>query len=107
MRKIPHKVKPFVNDTETLQTERVSIDINTDVTEIVEKVADSVVGVTNLQRVRDIWSSSEMTKETGTVLELFIRNKAIKHISLQIITSLKVQRNLKLRLMMEQKQKDV
>ena len=30
------------------------------------KVADSVVGVTNLQTVRDIWSSSETTKETGT-----------------------------------------
>ena len=54
-----------MTDTESIQTERVSFDIHTNVTDIVEKVADSVVGVTNLQRVRDIWSSSEMTKETG------------------------------------------
>ncbi|MHA6260956.1 S1C family serine protease [Sporosarcina sp. CAU 1771] len=53
-------------ESNATQTERVSIDIHTDVTDLVEKVADSVVGVTNLQRVRDIWSSSEMTKETGT-----------------------------------------
>ncbi|MCZ2259060.1 S1C family serine protease [Sporosarcina sp. G11-34] len=58
--------KPVVNEEKTAQTERISIDINTDVTEIVEQVADTVVGVTNLQRVRDIWSSSEMTEETGT-----------------------------------------
>ena len=49
-----------------MQEERVSVDIHTDVTDVVEEVADSVVGVTNLQTVRDIWSSSEMTKETGT-----------------------------------------
>ena len=61
----PTPKQPLVTDTESIQTERVSIDINTNVTDIVEKVADSVVGVTNLQRVRDIWSSSEMTKETG------------------------------------------
>ena len=49
-----------------VQEERVSIDIQTDITDVVDEVADSVVGVTNLQTVRDIWSSSEMTQETGT-----------------------------------------
>lgn len=53
-------------DTEILQADRVSVEVTTDVTGIVEKVADSVVGVTNLKLVRDIWSSSQMTKETGT-----------------------------------------
>ena len=61
----PMQKQPIVNETEAIQTERVSVVINTDVTDIVEKVADTVVGVTNLQCVRDIWSSSEMTKETG------------------------------------------
>ena len=48
------------------QIEHISIDVNTDVTEIVEEVADTVVGVTNLQTVRDFWSTTETTKETGT-----------------------------------------
>ena len=34
-----------------MQTERISLDVNNDVTDIVEKVADSVVGVTNLKRL--------------------------------------------------------
>lgn len=53
-------------DVGTLQSDRVSVEVTTDVTGIVEKVADSVVGVTNLKLVRDIWSSSQMTKETGS-----------------------------------------
>lgn len=58
--------QPLANDTNPVQSENVSFDVNTDVTEIVEKVADSVVGVTNLKLVHDIWSSQEMTKETGS-----------------------------------------
>jgi serine protease Do len=49
-----------------MQEERLSVDINTDITEVVESVTDAVVGVTNLQTVRDFWSSSETTQETGT-----------------------------------------
>lgn len=49
-----------------LASERLSVDIHTDVTDVVENVADSVVGVTNLQTVNDIWSSTETTQETGT-----------------------------------------
>lgn len=49
-----------------LTSERVSVDINTDVTDIVTEVADTVVGITNLQTVRDFWSSAETTRETGS-----------------------------------------
>lgn len=49
-----------------LKSERVSLDVNTDVTEIVTKVADTVVGITNMQTVRDFWSSTETTQESGT-----------------------------------------
>ena len=49
-----------------MQTERVSLDVTNDVTDIVEKVVDSVVGVTNLKTVRDFWSPVETTKETGS-----------------------------------------
>lgn len=49
-----------------LTSERVSVDINTDVTDIVSEVTDTVVGITNLQTVRDFWSSTETTRETGS-----------------------------------------
>ncbi|MCM3744576.1 trypsin-like peptidase domain-containing protein [Sporosarcina luteola] len=49
-----------------LTSERVSVDINTDVTDIVSEVADTVVGITNLQTVRDFWSSTETRRETGS-----------------------------------------
>lgn len=55
-----------IGNKNEVQEERVDLDIHTDVTEIVDKVANSVVGVTNLQTVRDVWSSSEITQETGT-----------------------------------------
>ncbi len=52
--------------TGTMQTERISLDVNDDITDIVEKVADSVVGVTNLRTVSDPWSPKEKTRETGS-----------------------------------------
>ena len=52
--------------SDIVQTERASIDINTDITDIVSTVTDAVVGVTNLQSARDFWSSSETTRERGT-----------------------------------------
>lgn len=55
-----------LKNQDAMQAERVNFDIHTDVTDVVDEVANSVVGVTNLQTVRDIWSSSEMTRETGT-----------------------------------------
>ena len=58
--------KGVLENKNPVQEERLSLDIHTEVTDVVSEVANSVVGVTNLQTVRDIWSSSEMTKETGT-----------------------------------------
>lgn len=55
-----------VSNSSPIETERRSIDIDTDITDIVGEVAGTVVGITNLQTVRDFWSSSEMTRETGT-----------------------------------------
>lgn len=58
--------KAILDSKNQMQEERLSLDIHTEVTDVVSEVANSVVGVTNLQTVRDIWSSSEMTRETGT-----------------------------------------
>lgn len=51
--------------SENVQTERVAVDISSDVTDVVGRVTDAVVGVTNLQTVRDFWSTTETTRETG------------------------------------------
>ncbi|MDW0116498.1 trypsin-like peptidase domain-containing protein [Sporosarcina thermotolerans] len=51
---------------DNLTSERVSVDINTDVTDIVGQMADTVVGITNLQTVRNFWSSTETRRETGS-----------------------------------------
>ena len=50
---------------DTMQTERVSLDVTYEVTDIVEKVVDSVVGVTNLKRVRDPWSLCRNDERNG------------------------------------------
>ncbi|AMQ04514.1 2-alkenal reductase [Sporosarcina psychrophila] len=64
------KEQSLVNGSEqkvdAMQTERISLDVNNDVTDIVEKVADSVVGVTNLKTISDPWSPVETTRETGS-----------------------------------------
>ncbi|MBO0601772.1 trypsin-like peptidase domain-containing protein [Sporosarcina sp. E16_3] len=49
-----------------MPTNSVSLDVTSDVTDIVEKVVDSVVGVTNLKTVSDPWSPIETTRETGS-----------------------------------------
>jgi len=51
-----------------------SVIIHTEITDMVEKVADSVVGVTNLQMVQDVWSSTETTKETGSGSGVIYKN---------------------------------
>jgi len=53
------------NGTQT-KSEQVSLDITTDITEAVDVVADSVVGITNIQTATDFWSQSERTMEAGT-----------------------------------------
>ena len=59
-------VKKNDGNGQDLQSEQISFDVTTDITETVERVANSVVGVTNLQTVRDFWSTAETTRETGT-----------------------------------------
>lgn len=53
------------NETVT-QQEGVHFDIHTDLTDVVGEKTSTVVGVTNMQTVRDFWSSTESTQETGT-----------------------------------------
>lgn len=62
----------------TVQTEKIAVDVNTDVTEIVAKMADSVVGVTNLQSVRDFRSPTATTRETGTGSGVIYRKQGDK-----------------------------
>ncbi|WP_281181726.1 S1C family serine protease [Sporosarcina ureilytica] len=64
--KLPQNNSVLNNDKQPSQQEQVNFDIHTDITDIVDQVANTVVGVTNLQTVKDIWSSDEMTRETGT-----------------------------------------
>ena len=61
----PNRIE--IQEDESVQnSKQVSIDINTEITDVVENVADSVVGVTNLQTVNDVWSSTKSTRESGT-----------------------------------------
>lgn len=48
------------------QHEQVHLDIHTDLTDVVGAQTNTVVGVTNMQTIRDFWSSTESTQETGT-----------------------------------------
>ena len=58
------------------QSQSVSIDITTDVTEAVEIAADSVVGVTNLQAAGDFWSQSpEQEQAVGTGSGVIYKNE--------------------------------
>ncbi|WP_342507538.1 trypsin-like peptidase domain-containing protein [Sporosarcina sp. FSL K6-2383] len=52
--------------TDVKQTEQISVEVTNDLTEIIDEVIDSVVGVTNLQTVRDFWSTTETSREAGT-----------------------------------------
>lgn len=45
---------------------QVSIDISNEITEVVDDVADAVVGITNIQTVQDFWSSTTSTQEAGS-----------------------------------------
>lgn len=56
-----------VNSTTTnSENQQVSVDISTDVTDVVGEVTDAVVGITNIQTVQDFWSSTTSTQEAGT-----------------------------------------
>lgn len=46
--------------------QQVSIEVSTQITEIVEEVSPAVVGVTNIQRRADFWQQGETDSEAGT-----------------------------------------
>lgn len=48
------------------QHSQVAVDISTEVTEVVDKAATGVVGITNLQTVQDFWSAKTSVQEAGT-----------------------------------------
>lgn len=59
-------VKDKTDGSITQQEGRVAVDISTDITDVVDKVGSAVVGITNIQEVRDFWSSRTSVQEAGT-----------------------------------------
>lgn len=55
-----------IDNEQDTQQEQVHVDIHTDLTDVVGNTTSTVVGVTNVQTVRDFWSSTESTQEAGT-----------------------------------------
>ncbi|PID22409.1 2-alkenal reductase [Sporosarcina sp. P3] len=45
---------------------QVSMDISSEITDVVGNVANAVVGITNIQTVQDFWSSTTSTQEAGS-----------------------------------------
>jgi len=61
------------------QSATASVEITTDVTEAVEKAADAVVGVTNLQAVNDFWSQGQGQEQAvGTGSGVIYKNEGGK-----------------------------
>lgn len=69
---IPSVVTNLPSDSETKssenaqQTQQLSVEVTTDVTDAVEKASSAVVGITNIQSVSNFWSQSEATQNAGT-----------------------------------------
>ncbi len=51
---------------ESGNSKQVSVEIDSDLTGVVEKSTDAVVGITNLQRGQDFWSQSDTPQAIGT-----------------------------------------
>lgn len=51
---------------ESGSSKQVSVDIDSDLTGVVEKSTDAVVGITNLQRGQDFWTQSDTPQAIGT-----------------------------------------
>lgn len=69
---LPYSTQPAneisVQDNEnngTIKTQKLSLDVSTDVTKAVEKAGDAVVGITNLQS-SSFWSTDSENQEAGT-----------------------------------------
>ncbi len=69
---IPSVVTNLPSDSETKsiknaqQTQQLSVEVTTDVTDAVEKASSAVVGISNIQSVTNFWSQSEATQNAGT-----------------------------------------
>src|SRR5699024_2622511 len=48
-----------------LQTTRISVDVSSQIIEVVEQVSSAIVGITNIQKRADFWSGDEIN-EAGT-----------------------------------------
>ncbi|MFF2754514.1 S1C family serine protease [Psychrobacillus sp. NPDC058041] len=61
---------PTNNGTKTtktsMETQQLSVDVTTGVTEAVEKASGAVVGVSNIQSVTDFWNHTKSNQEAGT-----------------------------------------
>ena len=55
----------LVSNSEGIKTQNVSLNVETDVTKAVDKAADSVVGITNLQ-ASNFWADETTAEEAGT-----------------------------------------
>ncbi|WP_312094249.1 trypsin-like peptidase domain-containing protein [Niallia sp.] len=55
----------LVSNSEGIKTQNVSLNVETDVTKAVDKAADSVVGITNLQS-SNFWADETTAEEAGT-----------------------------------------
>nr|WP_295974978.1 trypsin-like peptidase domain-containing protein [uncultured Bacillus sp.] len=68
---LPYSVQPNNEATvkegghQNIVTQKVSLDVSTDVTKAVEKAGDAVVGITNIQST-SFWSSEGESQEAGT-----------------------------------------
>lgn len=60
-----NKITIQENEKATVATQKVSLDVTTDVTKAVEKAGDAVVGITNLQST-SFWSAESESQEAGT-----------------------------------------
>lgn len=60
------KTEESRNDDSNVIEQQVSVDVSTQITEIVEKVSPAVVGVTNIQTRTDFWQQNETNNEAGT-----------------------------------------
>ncbi|KLV22883.1 hypothetical protein ABW02_20595 [Niallia circulans] len=55
----------LVSNSEGIKTQNISLNVDTDVTKAVDKAADSVVGITNLQS-SNFWADETTAQEAGT-----------------------------------------
>lgn len=63
---LPAQTESETATNKAAKTEQLSVDITTDVTGAVEKASAAVVGISNIQSVRNFWSQNSSEQEAGT-----------------------------------------